>query len=199
MAAGVALHYGDPPSSGALRQGEILGGLWEHRPVPPEVTSGGSDGFDIQSLLHPRVIAMTADCDLEQDFAVRFNNDRPGGYADIIQRDYAHAALLLHVLLCDVLEDSDIRSKTPPGSKEWRRIEQNQNERYHHFGAAEVAQGGDLPDLYLDFKKTFALPVEDVYAGLAGQVVRIALVPPVYLHDVMHRFYNFLSRVGLPD
>jgi len=195
----VPLCYEDPPSSGALRQGEILGDLWEHRPVRSGGASRGSDGSEIQSLLHPRVIVMTADCDLEQDFTVRFDDDRPGNYVDILERDYVNSALLPHALLCDVYEATEIRSRTPPGTEGWRRIQQNQNERYHHFGAADVNQGGELPDLYLDFKKTFALPVEDVYAGLGGKVVRLAVVPPVYLHDVIHRLYNFLSRVGLPD
>jgi hypothetical protein len=30
-------------------------------------------------------------------------------------------------------------------------------------------------------------------------VQRVAIMPPIYMHDLMHRFYGFLSRVGLPD
>lgn len=192
------LRYEDPPSW-ALRQGEILGELWEHRPIAAVASLGADEMPSIQSLLHPRVIVMTADCDLIQDFAVRFNDERPGNYEGILERDQAHSTLLPYVLLCDMYEATDIRSRTPPGSEAWRRIDGNHNQRYHRLAAAAVKGGGALPDLYLDFRKTFALPGEAIYAAVGHGLVRMGLVPPVYLHDLMHRFYGYLSRVGLPD
>ena len=57
-----------------------------------------------------------------------------------------------------------------------------------------------LPDLFLDFKKALALPTALLYqVAQEGTVERVAIVPPIYLHDLIHRFYNFLSRVAVPD
>ena len=83
----------------------------------------------------------------------------------------------------------------------WKRIRQNQDERYHRFEAAPVGEPpvNQLPDLYLDFRKTMALPTGTLYEGLgSGKVMRLAVVPPVFVHDLMHRFYAYLSRIGLP-
>lgn len=143
---------------------------------------------------------MTADCDLEQDFYARFSDRRPATVSDVVRRDYSDPPLVPYLLLCDMYEETEIRTRMPPGSAAWRRIGKNQDERYHHFEAAGYGGRRSLPDLYLDFKKTFALPADNVYSGVdSGAVTRVAIVPPIYIHDLMHRFYGFLSRVGLPD
>ena len=194
------LEYEPSPSSGPLSQGEILAEVWEHRSLSAASSVGEEQGTEIESLLHPRVIVMTADCDLEQDFNTRFSSERPSESSDIVRHDYRHPALLPHILLCDMYEEQDIRTRLPMGSEVWRRIRQNQNERYHHLHG--VSQGGREipPDLYLDFKKAFALPTESVYMAVqADAVARMGIMPPIYIHDLMHRFYGFLSRVGLPD
>jgi hypothetical protein len=111
-------------------------------------------------------------------------------------------ALISHVILCDVYELSKIRNLVPPGKDIWKRIEQNQDERYHHLKPAQVEDMpvSQLPDLYLDFKKVFGIATETLYEGLRiGTIRRVALVPPIYIHDLIHRFYGFLSRVALPE
>jgi hypothetical protein len=72
--------------------------------------------------------------------------------------------------------------------------------RYHYFPRAAVGEGHDLPEAYVDFKKGFAVSTESLYDGVrAGGVRRIAVVPPVHLHDLVQRYHAFHSRVGLPD
>ena len=146
------------------------------------------------------MIVLTADCDLLQDFKARFAGDKPQDQCPPESFE-SHPASLLDVLLCDVYEEAQIRGRIQ-GSDIWRRVKQNQDERYHCFASADV---GDptrrrLPDLYLDFKKALTLPTDSLYEGLRNKgVERVAVVPPIYLHDLMHRFYGFLSRVGVPD
>jgi hypothetical protein len=86
--------------------------------------------------------------------------------------------------------------------KPFRRIKQNQDERYHHFPEAPIGErdgGAGFPNLYLDFKKTLALPTLQLYEGIRdGGVTRRAVVPPIFLHDLVHRFFGYLSRVALP-
>ena len=79
---------------------------------------------------------------------------------------------------------------------------QNQDERYHHLGSSAVVGSPEkeLPDFYLDFKKSLTLPTHWLYQGLESSLVaRLAVMPPIYLQDLMHRFYSFLGRVGVPD
>ena len=192
--------YDIPPNSGPLRQGELLGDIWEHRPPHPPVEMPQGSTVEVTSIHHPFMIVMTADCDLEQDFNARFSEKNAAEQAAETTAEQKHPALVPHVLLCEVYDSNQIRPRVP-GSDVWKRIQQNQDERYHHFPPAQI---GDRPvdeflDLYLDFKKTLALPTENLYLALAQGVSRLALVPSPYIHDLMHRFYGFLSRVGLPD
>ncbi len=88
----------------------------------------------------------------------------------------------------------DLKARTQ-GSQS--RIEKNQEERYH-----ALPIGTDAPlnqALFIDFKKVFGLRTSSLYAaiGIDG-VRRIAMLPPVYLHDLVHRFFSFQSRVALP-
>jgi hypothetical protein len=183
----VAFSYDPAPAAGELRQGEILAHALEYRVVA--VRNPGEDrDLDIAAIEHPLVMLLTADCDLLRDFEVRPPAD-PG-----------LPALLPGVLVCDLHEEGRIRPQV--GNAElWRRARQNQEERYHHLDAAPVGSGGEpLPDLYLDFRKAFTVPPEHLYDGIgSGRVTRMALMPPVYMQHLMHRFYSYVSRIALPD
>ena len=193
--------YDVPPNSGALTQGEILADIWVHHVVHPPISIPEGLDPEIHSKLYPLVLVMTAVCDLYQDFAARFPDDEARQLYSPRIADESDPALISHVLLCEVYRRNEFRVPMK-GSEPWRRIEQNQNERYHHLQGASVGDTceSELPDLYLDFKKTLGLAPQDLYEGLGrGQLARVAVVPPIYLHDLMHRFYGFLSRVGLPE
>jgi hypothetical protein len=154
------------------------------------------------------MIVMTAVCDLEWDYKARFADEtaEQHGTAGVVEHDRPaepdnDPGLVPHVLLCELYEKGNIRVLIK-GHELWRRIQQNQDERYHRFGQASIGDpsAAELPELFLDFRKTLSLPTQAIYDGLdKGGVRRIAVVPPVYIHDLMHRFYGFLSRVGVPD
>jgi hypothetical protein len=81
---------------------------------------------------------------------------------------------------------------------ELRQLKGNKMERYHHFPAA-LAQGHQLQSMFLDFKRCLGIPPETLYESIeAQQIVRVATIPPVFLQDLTHRLYGYLSRVG-PD
>lgn len=203
------LVYDDPPSSGALGQGEILADIWEHRALPPPIEIPQDSAVDVRSVFHPLVIVMTAVCDLEWDHQARFAQkaSEDEGAAAIVEYDQqlvddSDPGIVPHVLLCEGYQRDQIRPRFTGMTDIWKRIRQNQDERYHRFEQASIghSSGPPLPELFLDFKKTLSLPTQALYEGLdKGSVRRVAVVPPVYLHDLMHRFYGFLSRVGVPD
>jgi hypothetical protein len=137
------------------------------------------------------VVVVTADCDLLKDFKNRQS-----------AATFRPADEVGHLHVCDLYRRAEIANLTPAtfGAKERRRIDQNQDERYHRFPAATIgAAGVNLDELFLDFKRTFNLPTEQVYLQIAaGQTTRIARVPDVFLQDLAHRLFGYLSRVG-PD
>ena len=190
-----------PPLTGALRQGEILGEIWEHIPQYPPIGSQQGQSFPFDSVRHEMVVVMSPGCDLEWDFKARFP-DQPSQEQLLSPPDLQeNASLIPHVFLANVYIKPEIRSRIT-GSDIWKRIEGNQDERYHHFKEAPVGEPPvrQLPDLYIDFKKSIAIPTNRLYEGVrVGGVTRIATIPDNYLHDLIHRYFGFLSRIALPD
>lgn len=188
--------YESPSEDGWLRQGEILDGLWEHR---VSVATGTSDSMPIQSISHARVVVLTADCDLEWDYKARQQYD-PNGDGGLEAIESA-SATIPWVVLCDLHLTEDMRQRVA-GSDIWKRVVRNQDERYHILPAAQIGEPsvGELPSLVMDFKKAFSIPTSAIYQAIeGGEAKRIAIVPPIFVHDLMHRFFGFLSRVGTPE
>lgn len=188
--------YIDPSVPGPLRQGEILSDVWEHRAEYPPIRLDEGTDVNIQPISHPRLIVMSQDCDLVQDFEARRKLNELQ-QSEETEREVAR--LLPHILLCELYERDEIRSRFQ--SDLWRRVTQNQDERYHCLPAAPLAnEKGRLSEFFLDFKKILCLPTDRLYEGLEStQIGRVAVVPPIYLHDLIHRFYSFHSRVALPE
>jgi hypothetical protein len=202
MTNAVPFAYDVPPQFGALRQGEILTGICEYRPRLAPIAQTHQTGVDVVPIHHPYMIIMTADCDLDWDFKARFANQQAEEFYDdeVILQHEALPAIIPHILLCEVYDSAAVRARVP-ASDIWKRIRQNQDERYHYFQATSIGEPSidQLSDVCLDFKKTLALPTQSIYNGICAHGIhRFAIVPPIYIHDLMHRFYGFLSRVGLP-
>ena len=103
---------------------------------------------------------------------------------------------------CDVFEEMEIRSSHQIRSDLWRRVRQNQDERYHRIPPEETTPLGDtgLPALFLDFKRMFSIPTEFLYSSLTtGGVERRGVIPAIWVHSLIHRYFAFHSRVGVPD
>jgi hypothetical protein len=194
----VTLVYLSPPDGGELRQGEILADVREFwLPVLPDA----QDQAAYLTVQHPLVILLTADCDLLQDFNTRFPNDEARErltHADVPTGDLH---LVRYVLACDLYLEGNVKEQGVLEGRGIKRVQGNQDERFHYLPAAGFGQegdGGGLDDLYMDFKRTIALPTHHLYLDIRDSVaLRRALVPPVYIHDIMHRFYGFLSRVAV--
>lgn len=175
-------------------QGEILSPVYEHRSNLPATKSpcGVVDVFVPYE--YPRLIVMTANCDLLWGYDARkeSNDEDPKS--------------MPHILLCRLYEEAEIRNRPYINSRVWGRIRDNQDERYYHLDAANIRNPaeGYLPDLYMDFKRSLSLPTRNVYMGIenpdaSSRINRVAVAPPIYVHDLIHRFYSFLSRIGTPD
>lgn len=186
--------YQPSDPEGRLLQGEILSDLQELQPeYPGEQILPNNPDLQFSLVPHPKIVILTADCDLQTDFFAR-GDTRPVNQARLLQ----------HVQCCDVYEEGEIKQSRQLGSDLWKRVRQNQDERYHRIPPQEVNEEDGVkvqhPALYLDFKRMFSIPTEFLYDSLGnGEVRRQGVIPPIWLHSLIQRYFAFHSRVGVPD
>ena len=189
------LRYESSPQSGALRQGELLGGVIEFKVKVSELSSRDDLFSDVYTppsvrVNHPLVIVLSPDCDLEWDYQARTDPNEP------------RHKILDHVLLCDLYSTSEIRDAKDIKSKDRDRIKSHQNIRYHRLDAEDLDRAlpnPSLPELYLDFKNPFALSVEYVMYLIDKDIAkRRGILPSDILHHMIQRYSSFNGRVSLP-
>jgi hypothetical protein len=189
----VTFEYHRAPGGGALRQTEILSGVDEYRVVALDA-EGRPEYLQIR---HPLAIIVGQDCDLEQDHTLRFE----AGAAVAAEAVELLPNSLAQVVLCDAYPAAEIKARLGNfGRDDRKRLVQNENERYHYLEEATI--GGDaaatVEAIFFDFRKHFSLPTAFLYDRLAAAGVgRVAVMAPVYSHDLVQRFFNYQSRVAL--
>ena len=110
--------------------------------------------------------------------------------------------LLEHIQLCDLFAEEEIRSNRDLNSNLWSRVRGNQDERYHALPSVGERNSEDAnhPAYFLDFKRMFTMPTEFLYSLVkSGNTRRFRIVPPVWIHQLIQRYFAFHSRVGVPD
>ena len=63
-----------------------------------------------------------------------------------------------------MFQESEIRGRVL-GSEMWKRIRQNQDERYHALASPTDGEAGNRPKLYMDFKRVFGIPTERLHSN----------------------------------
>lgn len=184
--------YRSSDKSFSLRQGEILTGVIQYKPVIDELSQHGQE-LPFETVLHPYVIVITQDCDLDWDYKAR--NPR-----EILQP----SKLLNSIILCEIAEARGIRDAAGNNmnSKEWKLVESHRHERFYFFEKipreCEAEQEG-LPELTADFKKIFGIDAATLYRQIElGMVKRRSVLISPYLEHFSRRYYSFHSRVALP-
>jgi hypothetical protein len=181
---------------GALRQGEILSDVIQVH-VQIESLNPVVEEITLAEKSHPQAIILTQDCDLDWDFSAR---NQPDGTTRL------QLKLVPNVLLCELIPEDALRGRMKEagirGSDLWRRVEQNQDERYHWF--ASVARehdrlGAGLPSLVADFKRVFTVPTDELYLRLQHGVRRRSVLQSQFLQHFSNRFGYYCLRVALPE
>jgi hypothetical protein len=186
----VSFSYDSAPQTGALRQGEIITKFWEYQAAAVGAPEANEVSF--QPIFHPILVVLSPDCDLEWDFEAR-QRQREGESHP--WEALSHPKVIPHIIACDGFEKSSVQTRSGMNSGITRQISKNSDERYHCFPEASP-----LPDMILDFKQAQGFPTHLVYESIRlGNTERSAKVPEPYLYDLMHRFYGFLSRIGVPS
>jgi hypothetical protein len=176
--------YAKSETGGALRQGEILTNLTQYAIDVGRLRAGE---IVVDQIMHPYVIVLSQDCDLDQDF-----QRRSAGQQD---------DLLASVTFCAMAPaDDDFRKDIGLNGKEWKRFRQNQDPRRHYLrdvpGADDVI-GEGLPELAIDFRQYFSLPTDLAYFAVESAQRRCRLEQP-YAEHLNNRFSWHMSRVALP-
>ncbi len=203
----MALRYQKIPVTEPLVQGEILENL----------VGSAADGFPM-IVPHPLVVVMNNVCDLRWDSEAREAERDIGTVAGMIDAGAEegvattdregeaeeHPSLVPQVFICDLIYPNNLKQRMGYNAKEYKRnlerIQKSNDARFHYLAPADIEGGGSLAELVMDFKKTFAVPTLSIYEGIGtGQITRRAIVPAIYLHDLIQRYHSYLSRVGLPD
>jgi hypothetical protein len=174
----------------ALRQGEILTGLIQFKPVPSE-SSPSLDRTQFKPIVHPYAIVVTQNCDLDWDYTARQNQNQPN-------------KLLNSILFCQVHTAQEIRSNkiVQINSADWNLVKSNRYQQYHFLEKIplerESAQQG-IPELTVDFKRILAIDADFLYHQINNNFAkRRAVLESPYLEDFSHRYHDFHGRVALP-
>lgn len=176
----------------ALRQGEILTGIIQYKPVTNQLLKQAQE-LSFETIIHPYSIVITQDCDLDWDYQARKSPEPQ------LEK------LLNSVILCEVAtaqEVRDIRDKQVMNSKEWDRVVSHRHERYYFFEEIPSECEGEkegLPELTADFKKVFGIDAATLYRQIEIGIVkrRTTLISP-YLEHFSRRYHSFHDRVALP-
>jgi hypothetical protein len=171
---------------------------------------------ELEVRTYPYVVVISQDCDLEWDHDARQRIANAGqqpasGHA---AQDWAVAdknarnKLLDGVLLCVADEEDVVHDASVFNTKEWRGAMGNQTIRYHKLRECSPdadLEGSGFPPLVMDFKRFLTLPSDELLArtelaaGAPGRATRRSVLVSPFLEDVVSRFYNYQSRVALPD
>lgn len=104
------------------------------------------------------------------------------------------------------LPQDELRSRPQVKSDIWRRIRDNQDERFHTLPVIppeldEMNEG--VPELVLDFKRCFSLATTESYRQLepeaAGGPRRRGFLLPPFRDQVSTRAFGFHGRVATPE
>ena len=181
----------------ALRQGEILSDVVELKVAPETICNVDADSdFDFEPVSHPFAIVVSQDCDLEQGYNFTIHD----------KGNLRHE--LPSILFCQaqdvdkfrVSEDFRALFKSNTFKNDFKN---NDVFRYHFIQEIPIefdARNEGLPELGLDFKRYFSIGVAEVYRRIElGHTHRRTVLKSPYRDHFSRRFFNFNSRIALPE
>ena len=152
--------------------------------------------IEISKIVFPFVVVLTQDCDLSQDYKVRWaRKDTPNHdkklfsviVAPLYNSEHFYNGKHLSELSMSMAEINKVRT---PG----KNLKQNQTPRYHYL---EFPDSVPIVPSVIDFKHYFTVNVE--YLKKHKRDNFVCQIGTLYREDVSQRFSSFLSRIGLPE
>jgi hypothetical protein len=182
-----------PAGGSAIRQCEVLS---EATQFFARSESLGTETLTLDGRIHTWVMVLTQDCDCDWDFAAR------SGIGEI----EGHHKEVPNLLFCEALTEDELRARPQVKSDIWRRIRDNQDERFHtlpEIPAQLDARGQGVPELVLDFKRCFSVPTSEIYKQMElnepGGLQRRAYLLPPFRDQASTRAFGFHGRIATPE
>ena len=181
----------------SLRQGEILSDVAELKVDPETICSVDADSnYEFVPVTHPFAIVVSQDCDLEQ------------GYNFTIHSKGNSRHELPSILFCqaqdiDKFRTSEIYKGLFKSSTFKNDFKNNDLLRYHFIQETPLefdVCGEGLPELGIDFKRYFSIPIAEIYVRIElGHTHRRTVLKSPYRDHFSRRFFNFNNRIALPE
>jgi len=152
--------------------------------------------IEISKIVFPFVVVLTQDCDLNQDYTIRWAKNGGSNHdKKIISVIVAPLYNVEHVYSGEHLSELDmIMAEIKKGKTPGKTLRQNQTPRYHYL---EFPTDIPIVSSVIDFKHYFTVNVE--YLKKHKKTNFICQIGPLYREDVSQRFSSYLSRIGLPE
>jgi hypothetical protein len=152
---------------------------------------------EISKIIFPFVVVLTQDCDLNQDYTVRWarritpNHDKKL-FSVIVAPlyNFEHFNIGNH-LSALAMSMTEIKKQ---GKTALNNLKKNLTPRYHYL---EFPDSVPIVSSVIDFKHYFTVNVE--YLKKHKKNNFICQIGTLYREDVSQRFSSFLSRIGLPE
>ena len=161
-----------------------------------ETVTEKNGALEMSRIVFPLVLVLTQDCDLKQDYRVRWSRKKKPATQDkalvsvLVAPLYNAEHIYLGQHLSDLgLKMQSIKKNGSPGNN----LRRNQSPRYHYLAFPE---GVPIVPSVVDFKHYFSVHVE--YLKRRKRSHFVCQLADLYREDVSQRFASFLSRIGLP-
>jgi hypothetical protein len=150
---------------------------------------------EIAKIEFPNVVILTQDCDLEQDYRVRWSRSGTSNedkrlfsvlVAPLYNAEHFYAGDHLSLLQ---MKMAPINKKKSPGDN----LRKNLTPRYHYL---DFDSSAPLVPSVVDFKHYFSVNVEQLKREKRAKFV--CQLAALHREDLCQRFAAFLSRIGLP-
>ena len=152
--------------------------------------------IEISKIVFPFVVVLTQDCDLNQDYTVRWSrNDVSNHDKKLISVIVVPLYNVEQVYSGEHLSELEMTmAEIKKGKTPGKTLRQNQTPRYHYI---EFPDNIPIVSSVIDFKHYFTVNVE--YLKKHKKENFICQIGQLYREDVSQRFSSYLSRIGLPE
>jgi hypothetical protein len=154
-----------------------------------------SGTIEISKIIFPAIAVLTQDCDLAQDYKVRWSRSKTRTEdKKLLSALVVPLYNLEHVYHGEQLDSLGIKMSPINRKKtEGRRLKNNETPRYHYL---EFPNTVPIVPSVADFKHYFSVNVE--YLKRERREKFVCRLAPLFREDLSQRFASFLSRIGLP-
>jgi len=152
--------------------------------------------IELSKIVFPLVIILTQDCDLEQDYKIRWSRKKPNNQ-DKMLLSVLVAPLynVEHIYQGEHLSELGLQMQSiSKKSTHSNFLRHNEIPRYHYL---LFPQNINIVPSVIDFKHYFSVNIEYIKKIKRKQFV--CSIPPLHREEISHRFASFLSRIGLPS